>query len=146
MRQILVANVRQNVTLQDPVGEKPHQFIEKWLKLLRDETTAWPVGCAKPINLGDYRRLGTLLKMEYLGVPQERKDGEPILDKHVAGKTVFHTVSWNDNGEAFHATTVIHQAPKLSPRRLDGGRDTGTVSSDGRGPCELNTLGCSNCS
>ena len=56
-------------------------LIKEWLKLLRDDTTPWPVGCAKPVNLQDYRRLASLMNMEYLGAQQQRTDGEPIVDK-----------------------------------------------------------------
>ena len=88
---------------------------------LRNETTAWPVGCAKPVGLEDYQRLGSLMRMEYLGRPQQRADGESILDKEAPGKTVFHTVAWNDSGEALDAT-YLHMYMQLQRQQPTYGR------------------------
>ena len=92
MRKILLANVLKNVTLHDPVcgeAQEERPLMKEWLKLLRDETTPWPVGCAKPVNLQDYRRLGSLLNMEYLGAPDQRTEGEAIVDKTLQEKLFF---------------------------------------------------------
>ena len=94
LRSILRQNVQQNVTFQDPFSDQPHAFIEKWLKLLRDDNTAWPAGCAKPVNLNDYQSLGLLMRMGYFGAPVPcSASDEPLLDKNAPGKTVFsHSV------------------------------------------------------
>ena len=89
MRNILMSPLLKNVTLQDHVSGESYPLIKEWLKLLRDEKSPWPVGCAKPVNLDDYRRLGSLMNMEYLGAQQQRTDGEPIVDKTPQEKLFF---------------------------------------------------------
>ncbi len=104
MRKLLGYSCLKGITLDEPGDGLPHEFIEKWLTLLRDQDTQWPTRSAKPIHLDDYQQLGTMLKIKYLGATHQQSDSEPELQKDVPGKTVFHTVAWDNNGDVIYAT------------------------------------------
>ena len=55
MRHILGVNFSKSVTLNEPVNQEEYRLTQSWLKLLRDAATVWPEGCARPVNLEDYR-------------------------------------------------------------------------------------------
>ena len=67
LRNLLVDVCLKGATFNHPSDDPPHEFIERWLAMLRNADTKWPAGSAKPVALEDDHRLSVMMKMSYLG-------------------------------------------------------------------------------